>query len=148
MTRFFLAGIIQGSIQGHAIHPQDYRKHIKEILRAHVPGAEVYCPIEKHPSSLEYDEPHGREVYLGHVERAAASDVVIAFLPEASMGTAVEMWEAHKRGAIVLTVTPMCENWTIRFLSTRLFGGLDVFERFVTSGDLARLIHERSETRR
>jgi len=148
MTRFFLAGIIQGSIPGHTIHPQDYRKHIKEILRTHVPGAEVYCPVEKHPSSLEYDEPHGREVYLGHVERAASSDVVVAFLPEASMGTAVEMWEAHKRGAIVLAVTPMRENWTIKFLSTCMFDGLDEFERFVTSGDLARLIRKRSETRR
>ena len=148
MTKFFLAGIIQGSIRDNAIHPQDYRKHIKEILRAHVPGADVYCPVEKHPSSLEYDEPHGREVYLGHVERAAASDVVIAFLPEASMGTAGEMWEAHKRRAIVLTVTPMRENWTIKFLSTRIFPALDAFERFVTSGELARLLAERSETRR
>ena len=148
MTRFFLAGIIQGSIPDLAIHPQDYRKHIKAILRAHVPGAEVYCPVEHHPKSLEYDERRGREVYLGHVERAAASDVVIAFLPEASMGTAVEMWEAHKRGAIVLAVTPMHENWTIKFLSTAIFPSLDAFERFVTSGELARRLAERAETRR
>jgi hypothetical protein len=148
MTRFFLAGIIQGSIPGLTIHPQDYREHIREILRAHVPGAEVYCPVEHHPKSLEYDEQHGREVYLEHVERAAASDVVIAFLPEASMGTAVEMWEAHKRGVIVLAVTPMHENWTVKFLSTRIFPGLDEFERFVASGELARMLAERAGARR
>jgi hypothetical protein len=82
------------------------------------------------------------------VERAAASDVVIAFLPEASMGTAVEMWEAHKRGVIVLAVTPMHENWTVKFLSTRIFPGLDEFERFVASGELARMLAERAGARR
>ena len=148
MTTFFLAGIIQGSIDGPAIHPQDYRSHIREILRKHVPDAEVYCPIEQHPNSLGYDDAHGREVFLGHIERAAASDVLVAFLPEASMGTAVEMWEAHKRGCIILSVTPLRENWTVKFLSTRVFAGLDAFERFVTGGGLTRLVEERAERTR
>ena len=148
MTRFFLAGIIQGSIPGAAIHPQDYRRHIKEILLKHVPQAEVYCPMENHPDSLAYDEARGREVFFGHVELAAVSDVLVAFLPEASMGTAVEMWEAHRRGTAVLTVTPMLENWTVKFLSTHVFADLDAFERFVTSGELGRLLAQRSETRR
>jgi hypothetical protein len=145
MKKLFLAGIIQGSIRGHEIYPQDYRRHVKELLLRHVSGAEVYCPIERHPKSLEYEYERGREVFFGHVERAAASDAVIAFLPEASMGTAVEMWEAHKRGVVVLTVTPMRENWTVKFLSTRVFADLDAFERFVISGDLVRLIETHRE---
>lgn len=148
MTTFFLAGIIQGSIDGHAIHPQDYRSHIRDILREHVPDAEVYCPIERHPNSLDYDDAHGREVFFGHIERAGASDVLIAFLPEASMGTALEMWEAYRRGCLILSVTPLQENWTVKFLSTRVFAGLDAFERFVTSGDLMRLIEAHAEKTR
>ena len=145
MTTFFLAGIIQGSIHGREIHTQDYRKHLKDVLLRHVPGAEVYCPIENHPDSLGYSEARGREVFFGHVERAAESDVLVAFLPEASMGTAVEMWEAHQRGTIVLTVSPLRENWTVKFLSTRVFEDLDAFERFTQSGELQRMLAGRRE---
>jgi len=140
MTTFFLAGIIQGSMSELTMHAQDYRTRLKEILLGHVPDAEVYCPVEHHPNSLDYDDARAREVFLGHVERGASSDVLVAFVPEASMGTAVEMWEAYKRGGIVLTVTPMAANWTVKFLSTRVFADLAAFEAFVTSGELARLI--------
>lgn len=145
MTRFFIAGIIQGSKSELVIHPQDYRTYIRDILERHVPDAEVYCPIENHPNSLEYDDGRARSVFMEHVELAAASDVLVAFLPEASMGTAVEMWEAHNRGRIVLTVTPMAANWTVKFLSTRVFCDLDSFECFVTSGELAELIQSHAE---
>lgn len=143
MTTFFLAGIIQGSIHGLEIHSQDYRKRLKSLLLKHVPKADVYCPIENHPESLGYSEERGREVFFGHVERAAGSDVLVAFLPEASMGTAVEMWEAHRRGTIVLTVSPMAENWTVKFLSTRVFLDLDAFEAFVQSGELQEMLATR-----
>jgi len=146
MTKFFLAGIIQGSMQGPAIHSQDYRTHIKEVLLRHVPDAEVYCPIEHHPNSLDYEDAHARDVFLKHTAMAGDADVLVAFLPEASMGTAVEMWEAHHRERIVLTVTPMAANWTVKFLSTRVFPDLEAFERFVIDGELARLIASRSET--
>ena len=145
MTTFFLAVIIQGSIHGREIHAQDYRKHLKDALLRHVVGAEVYCPIENHPDSLGYSEARGREVFFGHVQRAAESDVLVAFLPEASMGTAVEMWEAHQRGTIVLTVSPLRENWTVKFLSTRVFEDLDAFERFIQSGELQRMLAGRRE---
>jgi hypothetical protein len=148
MTTFFLAGIIQGSIHGREIHSQDYRKRLKTLLVKHVPGAEVYCPIENHPDSLGYSDARGREVFFGHVERAADSDALVAFLPEASMGTAVEMWEARKRGTIVLTVSPMRENWTVKFLSTRVFADLDAFEAFVRSGELERMLLGRREKTR
>ena len=145
MTTFFIAGIIQGSVRSDTMHPQDYRERIRKILASHVPDAEVYCPIEHHPDSLKYDDAHGREVFFDHLERAGAADVVVAFLPEASMGTAIEMWEAHRNGRIVLTVTDMTVNWSVKFLSTRIFPDLSAFERFVTDGGLVRLIRERTE---
>ncbi len=140
MTTFFLAGIIQGSIPDSAIHPQEYRKRLKEVLLKHVPGADVYCPIEHHPQSLGYSEAKGLEVFFGHVEQAAGSDCLIAFVPEASMGTAVEMWEAHRRGTPVMVISPLRENWVVKFLSTRIFEDLDVFEAFVRSGELERML--------
>ena len=145
MTTFFIAGIIQGSVRGDTIHPQEYREHIRRILARHVPDADVYCPIEHHPDSLKYDDARAREVFFDHLERARTADVLVAFLPEASMGTAVEMWEAHRNNRIVLTVTDMTLNWSVKFLSTRVFPDLSAFERFVTDGGLAGLIRERAE---
>jgi len=143
--RIFLSGIIQGSRQGKDIHTQDYRSVLKGVLHRHAPDADLVCPIDLHPRSVDYDEAQARETFDDMVRLAQEADVVVAYLPEASMGTAVEMWEAHKRGALVLTVTPMHENWTIKFLSTRVFPGLDAFESFITSGELSRLLVERSE---
>ncbi|HUU42809.1 MAG TPA: hypothetical protein VMX57_03465, partial [Planctomycetota bacterium] len=76
---------------------------------------------------------------------AGDADVLVAFLPEASMGTAVEMWEAHRRGRIVLAVTPLDANWAVKFLSTRVFGDLASFEEFVTTGELERLLASHPE---
>jgi hypothetical protein len=148
MTTVFLAGIIQGSIRTRDIHAQDYRLELKDLLQRHLPDATVYCPIEHHPESLNYPEERARRVFFEHVEMAGDSDVVIAFLPEASMGTAVEMWEAHRRGCIVLSVTPMEANWTVRFLSTCVFADLDALKTFVASGELARLLASRGEAGR
>ena len=102
MTSFFIGGIIQGSINDVAIHPQDYRTRIKDLLLRWVPGADVYCPIENHPDSLRYEDTHARSVFFGHVDRCGETDVLVAYLPEASMGTAVEMYEAQRKGHIVL----------------------------------------------
>jgi hypothetical protein len=139
-TRIFLAGIIQGSIQEDKIHQQDYRSEIKEVLRRHVPDAEAFCPIENHPESLGYTFEQGREVFNFLINRAAESDVVLAFVPEASMGTAVEMWETRKRGRLVLTISPMRKNWVVKYFSHRVFATIEEFERFARSGELADLI--------
>ncbi|CAE8726062.1 unnamed protein product, partial [Polarella glacialis] len=40
--------------------------------------------------------------------------VIISNLPEASMGSAVELWEAKRSGLLIFTVSPMTSNWTIR----------------------------------
>lgn len=145
MTKFFLAGIIQGSIHGDDIHSQDYRERIKEIICQSIPDADVYCPIENHPNSLRYDDGYAREVFLGHIDQGAEADVLVAFLPEASMGTAVEMWEAWKSGRVVISVTPMGLNWTVKFLSTRICETLEEFEEFVSGGELSALLRSREE---
>ena len=69
-------------------------------------------------------------------------DVLLAFVPEASMGTAIEMWEAHQHGAAVITVSPLRHNWAVKFLSHAIYGDLGEFEAAVTSGEVARRIAE------
>ncbi|MCK5379897.1 MAG: hypothetical protein KAJ81_00415 [Candidatus Latescibacteria bacterium] len=138
--QFFIAGIIQGSISELEIHSQDYRIRIREMLKNHFPEAEVFCPVEHHPNSLYYAFEKGQRTFFDLMERAGEADVLVAFLPEASMGTAIEMWEAFQRGRVVLAVTPLRENWVVKFLADAVLDSLEGLETFITSGELDVLI--------
>lgn len=141
--RVFLAGIIQGSIQEMVIHDQSYRARMKRIIEENLPDAHVYCPIEKHPKSLEYGEEEGRKVFLGHIEQAAEADLLVAFLPEASMGTAIEMWAARRAGKAILAISPLEANWVIKYLPDRVFPTIGDFEAFAHSGGLKDMLDRR-----
>ncbi len=136
----FLAGIIQGSIPEARIHQQDWREPIRAAFERHCPSAEVYCHYEAHPNSIEYDLPEIIETLEEGNRRAAEADVVVCWLPEASMGTAVEMYRAHVTGAVVIAITPMAANWVIRAYGDRIFADLDEFERFLANGELAAIL--------
>jgi hypothetical protein len=136
--RVFIAGIIQGSINERSIHGQDYREAIREALARWHPDWEVYCPFAEHPESLGYDDRRASEVFFRHVCQAAEADLLIAYLPEASMGTAIEMFEAVRRGRTrVVAISPMTHNWAVRFCSHALFPDLGAFLAGVEAGDLA-----------
>jgi len=137
--QFFIAGIIQGSIEEMEIHPQDYRTRIREMLKKHFPEAEVFCPVEHHPNSLYYAFEEGRRTFFDLMAQAAEADVLVAFLPEASMGTAIEMWEAFHHGRVVLAVSPLKENWVVKFLADVVLNSLEDLEIFITSGQLKAL---------
>ncbi|MGD9722046.1 MAG: hypothetical protein AB7O59_09960 [Pirellulales bacterium] len=140
--RFFLAGIMQGSHLASAIHNQDYRQRLKSLLAQHFPGAEIYDPLADHSDSLNYDDARGREVFLHHNRLCGTVDVVIAFVPEASMGTAIEMWEAHRQGRAVIAISPMKHNWAVKFLSHELYDDIDELEAALADGRLARRLQE------
>lgn len=138
---FFIAGIIQGSIR-EGVHPQDYRRELKQILEKQIPGAKVYCPFENHPQSLLYDDRKAKGVFLDHIRMVAETDCLVTFIPEASMGTAVEMYAAREAGRAVLTISALASNWTVRFLSDRVFAGIEEFRAFAESGELEALLDE------
>jgi hypothetical protein len=146
--RFFLAGIMQGSHRGAELHNQDYRGEIKRLLVEHFPQAEVYDPLADHANSLGYDESRGREVFWFHNRLCREVDVVLAFVPEASMGTAIEMWEAHEHGRTVVTVSPLVHNWAVKFLSHVLYADLEDLRGAIVSGQLAGAIRNVDEQRR
>jgi hypothetical protein len=138
--RFFLAGIMQGSHLGATLHHQGYRHRIKQLLAAHFPGAEVYDPLADHADSLSYDDEQGRAVFWHHCQLCREVDVVLAFVPEASMGTAIEMWEANRHGRAVIAVSPMAHNWAVKFLSHALYADLESFETALATGALEKRI--------
>ena len=140
--RIFIAGIMQGSHAKAAIHDQDYRGRIYSLLKTAFPEAEIYDPRANHKKSLEYKETTGREVFFRHNFMCREIDVLLAYLPEASMGTAIEMWEAYQHGAVVVSISPLKHNWAVKFLSHILYADIAEFETAANDGSLRRKIEE------
>ncbi len=145
--RFFLAGIMQGSHVAAELHDQEYRREITRLVREHFPGAEVYDPRAEHVESLGYDDHFGRSVFFRHNRMCRETDVLLCFVPEASMGTAIEMWEAYRHGAAVIAISPLRHNWAVKFLSHALYRDVAEFKAALESGEIARLIAEVIEAR-
>ena len=138
--KVFLAGIIQGSLVESEIHRQDWRESIKAALAAHIPEADVYCHYGHHPQSIGYELADIRQTLAEGNRQAAACDLLIAYLPEASMGTAIEMHEAYAHGSAIVTISPMSANWVLRAYSDRIVADLTAFEALAASGELAQLV--------
>jgi hypothetical protein len=138
--KVFLAGIIQGSKVEAEIHPQDWREPIRRLLDRYVPAAEVYCHYSEHPNSITYDLPAICATFEDGIARARVCDLLVAFLPSASMGTAIEIYEAARAGAAVISITPMAANWVLRAYSDRIFSNLAEFERFLATDGPAELL--------
>jgi hypothetical protein len=138
--RIFLAGIMQGSHRTANLHEQDYRGRIKNLLAEYLQDAKVYDPLADHADSLEYGEERGREVFWKHNRMCREVDAVVAYVPEASMGTAIEMWEAYEAGRAVIAISPLAHNWAILFLSHALYADLDAFAAALASGEIAKII--------
>jgi hypothetical protein len=142
VMRFFIAGIMQGSHTAKVMHDQDYRQRITRLLAEHFPGAEIYDPLANHRGSMGYDKLTGREVFFRHNLMCREIDVLVAFVPSASMGTAIEMWEAHQHGAAVVAISPLKHNWAVKFLSHAIYAGVAEFEAALRSGELSQRIEE------
>ncbi|MBN2416445.1 hypothetical protein JXO52_11415 [bacterium] len=142
--QFFIAGIIQGSIQGTSVFDQNYRQVIKSVLAQTFPECTIVCPVENHPSSVDYPTEKAASVFHEHVRIVTESTALIVYLPEASMGSSIEMWEARRAGVPIVSITPMLTNWVVRILSDRICDSLDDFGGFVGSGGLSALIEDRS----
>jgi len=141
--KVFLAGIIQGSIAEAEIHDQNWRGPIRRVLEEQLGDADVYCHYSEHPNSITYGLPDIRTTLAEGIRRATRCDLLVAYVPSASMGTAIEMYEAARAGAVVLTVTPLRANWIIRAYSDRIVADEDELEAFLASGGLAGLLADR-----
>ena len=136
---FFRAGIIQGALPD-AMHDQGYRGSIGAILQHAFPEATIFNPVEAYPGSLNFDYQTGKHAFFDLMARAGRADVLVAYLPEASMGTAIEIWNAYNAGHLVIAISPLAENWVLKFMAHHICPDVADFDRFVESGALADLM--------
>lgn len=137
--KIFIAGIMQGSTKGHGILTQDYRKIIRDVVITYLPDAKIVDPFSLFPDSVSFDDQRANQVLFQMAAEAGSSDVVIAYLPQASMGTALEMMRAFDNGKIVISISPMEKNWFIRALSAKVFPTIDDFCAWAHQTQLAEL---------
>ena len=135
--RVFIAGIMQGSRRDGHIDAQDYRREISQIVRRHVPGVEMLDPLALHPDSVTYSPEQAKQTLLELAALASQVDVLVAYVPSASMGTAIEMWNAYQNGVSVYTISPLVDNWVVSSLSERIFPDTTAFAAFVAGGGLS-----------
>ena len=138
--KVFLAGIIQGSKVEVEIHSQDWRGPIKRAISKYIPQARIYDHFDEHPNSLTYSMPQLRTTIADGIQRACECDLLVAYLPSASMGTAIEMYAAALNGVVVLTITPLEVNWVVLAYSDRIFADMSAFESFLAGGELDEVI--------
>lgn len=130
MMKFFIAGVMRGSVQDDNFVDQSYRKRIKDHILNHYPSSKIFDPLEGFDKECSNEATHAKQlqIFEFEVELAQKSDVLIAYLPESSMGTGIELWEAFRKGVIVFTISPMIHNWTVKLFSHKLFATLEDFE--------------------
>lgn len=132
--KVFVAGIMQGSRLDRYIDDQDYRRVIAQAVLAHHPDAEIVDPNELHPNGVDYDDEQARTTLLELAHLAGQADLVIAYAPQASMGTAIEMWQGFQVGIPVVTISPMMDNWVVKHISDVVLPDLAAFQSWA-AGD-------------
>ena len=143
----FIAGVMQGSRLDDQIHEQEYRHRIMEALRNHIPDARITDPWSLHPESVAYDAEQARQTFMMNTALAGEADLLIAYLPHASMGTAIELWTAHHSRAYVVAVTPMQHNWVVQITADEVLPDLESLLKFIESGQLGEKVKMRLNRR-
>ena len=132
--KVFIAGVMQGNRKDHKIHPQDYRVVITKKLSELFEDVEVIDPDVTDPNRLTYTHEQARDMFMKYCRIAGEVDLLVSFIPEASMGSAVEMWVAHQNSVPIVTISPIKANWVVKLLSSIVYEDL---EEFLNSFDRA-----------
>lgn len=142
-SSYFLSGVMQGAkADGDGVAGtvnQDYRRQMKDAILAADESAIIIEPWDlvgevcaklypdgTAPGEMFKDDEHVRSAFGTCVRAAAEADVIVSYLPEASMGSAVELHAAHAAGRKVLAVAPssMANNWVVRSYSDHVFANI------------------------
>lgn len=138
----FLAGIMQGSRLDGDIAPQTYRQQITQALQSHLPEVIISDPCALHPNSVSYEMAAIQDTFLAMTQLAGSADVVIAYLPRASMGTAIEMWTAYHAKKYIIAVTSMNQNWVVKVTANEILPDLDSLLDYIASGRMYQLFQQ------
>lgn len=123
--KIFIAGVMQGNRKDGLIHSQDYREKIGNILKGINSSVEVIDPDKTDPDRLNYSQEQAARMFFKYCDIASKVDLVISYIPHASMGSAIEMWTAHKANVPILTISPLKDNWVVKLLSTKIYSSID-----------------------
>jgi len=126
--KVFLAGVMQGNGAGRKSHNQNYRQELERIVLSIVQSAQIVDPDYTDPLWHTYSKKQLSEMFFKYCTLAGNVDLLIAYLPEASMGSACEMWNAYVNKVPIVTISPLIENATIRLLSPSVFTSLQEFK--------------------
>lgn len=130
----FIAGVMQGQREDKAVESQSYREQITAVLQEHYPQITITDPWVLNPVGIDYDEARARELFLSLTRRASEADVLIAYLPQISMGTAMEMWQAYQSGVYIIAVSPFVNHWAIRFTANEILPDLESLLERIKNG--------------
>jgi hypothetical protein len=140
----FIAGVMQAERLDDQIVSQDYRTRITQALQSAIPQVTITDPFALNPGSVNYDDARARHTFLTMTKKAAEADVLIAYLPQMSMGTAMEMWEAYQAGAYIIAITPHIHHWAIRFTTNEILPDLESLEEMIGNGRLHQIMQSRN----
>ena len=132
--RIFLAGIMQAQRRDKQIDPQDYRVILGEALQTHVPDVSIIDPWALNPGSVNFDEAQARHTFHTMTRKVREADLLIAYLPKVSMGTAMEMWEAYNHQVYIIAITPFIHHWAIKFTADEILPDLDTLLSWIGNG--------------
>lgn len=137
--KVFIAGVMQGNKKKHGIRPQDYRNKINKHLFEILPGVDIVDPDKTDPDRLKYNDKEAAEMFFRYCRVAGKVDFLISYLPEASMGSAVEMWVAYESNIPIVAISPLSHNWVVRLLSNMIFPDIESFLKEFNSNSLKEL---------
>lgn len=133
--KIFIAGIMQGSRVDKKIYTQSYRNKIVEILqKKYGEKIEFIDPDSTDPERLSYCDLQAKNMFIKYCATAGEVDLLISYIPKASMGSAIEMWSAYNNNIPIITISSLQHNWVVKFLSDEIFASLTKFKKKVESG--------------
>lgn len=132
--RVFLAGVMQANRHDTLMESQDYRMLLSDALRHHIPDVQLIDPWAENPNSLDYDDDQARHTFLTMTNKASEADLLIAYLPLPSMGTAMEMWQAYQNNTYIIAITPFVHHWAIRFTANDVLPDLESLLGWLENG--------------
>lgn len=143
--KYFISGVMQGSSTGETtkktLNDQNYREIIKSILQKYDENCYIYDPYDKPKEYLEEkehlfnDSKFVTELFEEILSNLNECDVIVCYLPQASMGSSIELWEAYKSKKKIYVITQMSQNWVTRICATKIFESIEEFEKFMKLKD-------------
>lgn len=135
--KVFIAGIMQGSRNDKKIFTQNYRTRIIEMIRQkYGQNIEFIDPDETDPDRLSYNTAQAKEMFIKYCHIAGTVDLLISYIPKASMGSAIEMWSAYSNNIPIITISPLEHNWVVKSLSNEIFSSIAELKNHIKLGTM------------